>query len=105
MASKAERLKRHAVASARRPKPARLVEDDGPRKRGYKVVAISLYTDQAEAVDRTTRELQRAGYPKANRSFVIQAAIRHLHDELEGKSTEEIRRYFTEQEEKRARAS
>ena len=76
MASKAERLKRRAVETVRRAKPARLEADEGRRKRGYKVVAISLYTDQAESVDRTTRELQRAGYPKANRSFVIHATSR-----------------------------
>ena len=100
MASKAERLKRRAVETVRTAKPGRLGE--APRKRGYKVVAVSLYTDQAETVDRTTRELQRAGFAKANRSLVIQQAIERLGQELAGKNPEELIRFFAE---RRAKAS
>jgi hypothetical protein len=63
-------------------------------ERGYKVVTISLYSDQAELVDRTARDLLQAGYVKANRSFVIQTAIQCLRENLESKSSAEILKYF-----------
>jgi hypothetical protein len=100
MASKTERLKRRAVETVRTAKPGRLAE--APRKRGYKVIGVSLYTDQAETVDRTMRELQRAGFAKANRSLVVQQAIDHLGQELAGKSPEELLRFFAD---RRAQAS
>ena len=70
---------------------------EAPRKRGDKVVDVSLYTDQAETLGRTTRELQRAGFAKANRGLVIQQAIERLGQELVGKSPEELVGFFAEQ--------
>jgi hypothetical protein len=54
----------------------------GYPKRGYRVVAMSLYTAEAEWVDYITRTLQQAGNPKANRSLVIREAILRLQEEL-----------------------
>jgi hypothetical protein len=70
----------------------------------YKVVAISLHVDEAQSVDETTQQLQKAGYSKANRSLVIQAAIDELNSELAGKSPEEVVRYFVQHQTKRTLA-
>jgi hypothetical protein len=59
-----------------------------------KVVGVSLHTDQVETLERTTQSLRRARYPKASRSFVMQALLQRLKEDLEAKSTEEIVRYF-----------
>lgn len=67
-------------------------------KKSYKVVAISLYSDQADSVDRAAKELLDAGYRKASRSLVIQAAIERLHEDLIGRTREEILRYFVERQ-------
>ncbi len=82
-------------------------ETEGMTKRGantakgYKVVSVSLYSDQAEIVDRAAEELALAGYSKANRSLVVQTAIQRLREELEGKSRQDVLRYFLEQQVKR----
>ena len=75
-------------------------EGAAPAK-GYKVVSISLYSDQAELLDRATDELLQGGYAKANRSLVVQTAIQRLREDLEGKRAEEIVQYFVEQQVKR----
>ena len=67
-------------------------------KKSYKVVAISLYSDQADSVDRAAQQLLDAGYRKPSRSLVIQAAIERLQEDLSGKSREEIFRYFVERQ-------
>src|SRR5439155_18729058 len=64
--------------------------------RSYRVLAISLYTEQAESVEQTRATLARAGFPRANRSLVIQAAIQRLHEDLKGKSEREVLEYFAE---------
>ncbi len=102
MGSKAERLKARAVATVRQPKSPALIE--GPGKRGYKILGISVYTDDLETVERLTRKLREAGY-KANRSFLFQAAIRRLEEELAGKTREEVLQYFADHEAKRARSA
>ena len=103
MASKADRLKARAVATVRQPKSPALLRGAG--KRGYKILGISVYTDELETVERLTRKLRDAGYPKVNRSFLFQAAIRRLEEELDGKSREEILQYFADREAKRARSA
>ena len=64
--------------------------------RRYRVIAVSLYEEQADAADRITAALQRSGWPKANRSLVIREALLRLADELSGKSSEEIFQYFVD---------
>lgn len=100
MAGKKDRLIERAAATTRRPKPDRITEAEN-RKKGYRVVAVSLYTPEAEWVDHTSQVLHRAGTPKANRSLVIREAILRLQEELEGKSPEEILRYFIERQARR----
>jgi hypothetical protein len=70
--------------------------------RRYRVVAVSLYEEQAEAADRITAALQRSGWPKANRSLVIREALLGLAEELGGKSSEEIFQYFIDRYARRA---
>jgi len=65
-------------------------------ERPYKVIAIGIYDDQARSLDRAASGLQQAGYFKGNRSFVIQALVRRLQQEIEGKSADEILTLFVE---------
>ena len=46
MANKAKRLLEKVLATTRVPQPTRLIETD--KKRGYRVVAISLYTPEID---------------------------------------------------------
>jgi hypothetical protein len=70
--------------------------------RRYRVIAVSLYEEQADAADRITASLQHGGWPKANRSLVIREALLRLADELAGKSSEEVFRYFVDRYARRA---
>src|SRR5882724_5949915 len=56
----------------------------------YKVVAVGLYEDQANALDLAADVLQRAGFNQASRSFLVQALVRRLKNEIEGLPAEEI---------------
>jgi hypothetical protein len=62
----------------------------------YKIVAVSLYSDQADALDEAVRELASAGYLKASQSLIVQAAVERLREELGGRMQEEMLRYFGE---------
>src|SRR5712691_1443172 len=84
-----------------RPAGISSADKGAPPAKSYKVVSISLYSDQAELVDRATGELLQAGYAKANRSLVVQTAIQRLREDLEGKSAKDILRYFVEQQVRR----
>jgi hypothetical protein len=72
--------------------------------RGYRVIAISLYDDDAAAADRLTAILQRGGWPKANRSLVMREALIRLEEELAGLSAEDVFRYFASRLARRAAA-
>ena len=64
--------------------------------KSYKIIAVSLYADQADALDEAVRELASAGYPKASRSLIVQAAVERLREELGGRTQEDMLRYFGE---------
>jgi hypothetical protein len=64
--------------------------------RRYRVIAVSLHDQEANAADRITEILRQAGWPKANRSLVVREALLRLEDELSEKSGEEIFRYFVD---------
>jgi hypothetical protein len=100
MATKKQRLIERSQETARQPKPTRLLDADS-QKKGYRIVAVSLYTPEADWVDYVCKALQRAGNPKANRSLVIREAILRLHDELKDKSPAEMLQDFTEHQAKR----
>lgn len=80
------------LATTRAPRPARLIEAD--QKRGYRVVAVSLYTPEIDWVNNITRTLITAGNIKANRSLVVQEAIHRLQEDLAGKNPDEVIKYF-----------
>jgi hypothetical protein len=104
MADKKSRLLERATATVRQPRPDRLLET-GDKKKGYRVVAISLYTPEAEWIDYLTHVLQRAGNPKANRSLVMREAIAQLQENRAGKIPDETLHYFIERQVRRSNAS
>lgn len=55
-----------------------------PTSKSYRVVAISLYDDEAAAADHLTDILRRGGWPKANRSLIMREALIRLEEELAG---------------------
>jgi hypothetical protein len=60
-----------------RPIPRRSVPTR-PRPTHYKVVCISLYTKDIEALEANVAELKRRGYTKANKSQLIRYALSQL---------------------------
>lgn len=44
----------------------------------YKVICISMYTKDIEALDAKVQELKRRGYTKANRSKLIRLALNQV---------------------------
>ncbi len=97
--------RRTHTRSLAQPKPGQTDDREGALARRYKVVSVSLYSDQAEVLDRATEELAKAGFSKANRSLIVQTAIQRLKDDLEGKSRQDILRYFLEQQVRRPLSS
>lgn len=49
---------------------------DGPTH--YKVISISLYTEDIEMLDRKVAELKRRGVTKASRSALIRCALNQV---------------------------
>ena len=102
MASRKNRLIERVKQTLRTPKPPRFLDSRDTCK-GYRIVAVSLYTPEAEWIDETTKALQNSGSPKANRSLVVREAILRLREDLDDKSAAEIVRNFTERQAKRGR--
>ncbi len=98
MRRKAEQIRDRVRNRGRKSESSTSPREQASAHPGYKVIAISVYSGQAESVDRAARELLDAGFIKANRSFVIQTAIQRLQEDLEGKSREEILKYFLERQ-------
>jgi hypothetical protein len=101
MSAKKHDLIAKAQSSVRDPNPQRL-EQPKLAKRGYRVVAISLYTPEADWIDQVTRALQLAGNAKANRSLVVREAIFRLQETLREKEPAEILGDFTAHQARRA---
>ena len=49
-----------------------------PKPTHYKVVCISLYTQDIEHLEETVAELKRRGHTKANKSQLIRQALRQF---------------------------
>ena len=94
MSSKRENLIKRAETNVRQPRSSNILEPDS-QKKGYKVVAISLYTPEVQWVEQTMKTLQRAGNPKANRSLIIREAILRLQEDLKEKNPEEVLQDFS----------
>lgn len=99
MANKRKRLIDSAVASVRTPSVDRLRTEQP--KTGYRVVAVSLYTPEADWVDQLVRTLRAAGYRKPNRSLIIQEAIARLQEDLPESSQKATLDYFSRRQTKR----
>lgn len=74
---------------------------DRQRKR-YRVVAITLHDAEVHEADRCADILQRAGWPRANRSLVVREALLRLQEDLAGSDDERVFRYFVERYARRA---
>jgi hypothetical protein len=101
MADKKSRLIERARETVRTPQTNRIAGP--PQKKGYRIVAVSLYLPEVEWIDRATRNLQEAGNPKANRSMVVREAILRLQAEVGAMSADEMLSNFTEHQAKRTR--
>jgi len=71
------------------------------KPKGYRIVAVSLYTPEADWIDEVALILQRAGNPKANRSLVVREAILRLQEDLRGKEASDVLRDFIDRHAKR----
>jgi hypothetical protein len=74
-----------AKASVRAPRPERREDvprhhGAGKRAPGYVRFTVSVYAAEAAWVDETVRQLQRAGVPRASRSFVVREALLGLQN-------------------------
>ena len=76
-------------------------ERNQPRPKGYRIVAVSLYTPEADWIDEIALILQRSGNPKANRSLVVREAILRLREDLREKDPNEVLRDFIDRQAKR----
>ena len=99
--------KRHerSMRNLRRAQPSPAPPKTGDSEKGYRVVSVSLYSDQAQMIDSASETLLNAGFAKANRSLVIQTAIQRLREDLEGKNPAEMVMYFLERQMRRPLAS
>jgi hypothetical protein len=101
--SKKDRLVDRARTSVREPDPERVTQEQA-RKKGYRIVAVSLYNPEAEWINHTTAALRQAGNPKANRSLVVREAVLRLQEEVRDKSPEQLVQDFAQRQAKRTHA-
>ncbi len=67
-----DKLLEHAFYREKRA-PSRRVEKDKPSH--YKVISISLYTEDLEKLEAMVKELKRRGHTKASKSQLIRFAL------------------------------
>ena len=75
------------------------------KSKRYRIVAISLYSNEVAEADRVTGILRSGGWPKANRSLVVREALSRLFDDLAGKDPQEMFHYFLDRQARRANAA
>ena len=63
-------------------------------KAQYRVIAASLLSTDIDEADRVADALREEGWPHANRSLVIREALARLSEDLDGKTADEVFRYF-----------
>lgn len=61
-----------------RPRGGRPRAISEPRPSHYKVVSISLYTEDIERLNQLVAELKARGHSRANKSMLIREALRQL---------------------------
>lgn len=57
---------------------ARATREPQEKPQHYKVICISMYTEDLDRLDEAVRELKRRGYTRASRSSVLRAAMLQL---------------------------
>lgn len=60
------------------PRPAKKSDRPEDKPLHYKVICISMYTDDLEQLDKMVKELKSRGLTKANRSALIRQALLQL---------------------------
>ena len=71
------------------------------KSKGYRVVAVSLYTPEADWIDQIALMLRCSGNPKANRSLVVREGILRLQEDLREKDPAAVLRDFIDRQAKR----
>jgi len=99
MPSKQQLIQR-AKETVRQPKSRETLQTDTDKK-GYRIVAVSLYTPEAHWIEETTKAIKKAGNPKANRSLLVREAILRLQEALKGMNPAEMLQDITEHQRKR----
>ena len=99
---KRSKLVARSRETARFPSPVRF-EADRMKPKGYRIVAVSLYTPEADWIDNAAKVLQSAGNPKANRSLVVREAILRLQEDLATKDPSSVLKDFSQRQAKRTR--
>ncbi|SRR6266404_2780796 len=99
---KKSKLVARSRETARLPLPGRF-EADRVKPKGYRVVAVSLYTPEADWIDNAAKALRMAGNPKANRSLVVREAILRLQEDLAAKDPSSMLKDFSQRQAKRTR--
>jgi hypothetical protein len=56
-------------------RPARAAAEEKAKPTHYKIVCISLYTEDIERLEQMVAELKRRGHTKANKSALIRFAL------------------------------
>ena len=72
------------------------------KTRRCRIVAISLPAREAAEADRLAEILKGAGWPKASRSLIVREALLRLFEDVTGKESEDVFRYFLDRYAKRA---
>jgi hypothetical protein len=70
-------------------------------KKGYRIVAVSLYTQETTWIDAIVDKIKEGGYPKANRSLVVREAIIRFHEATQGMTPAELVNDLTHHDRKR----
>ena len=60
------------------PEPRRRAANGQPRPTHYKVICISMYTQDIEELEAKVAELKRRGWTKANKSQLIRLALSQI---------------------------
>lgn len=88
MASK--KAKQLADKARTPPRSQPLYQRDDNERLGHRRVTVTLYTPEADYVDRVAHLLRKAGVWRANRSMVVQQLILMGKEQLEERAPEQV---------------
>jgi hypothetical protein len=92
MVNKRKNLVAQAKRNVRKVNPGRLVTPSGHSRGGRqaKTAAFSLWPDDVAWIEQAAADLKTGQLRQANRSTVVQEAIRRLREDLSGKTPQEM---------------